>query len=109
MPPCIPKRRELLPDINAGAAEASPLRQLNWLWQMWELWDVLVAHGVGASLLSTPNVRVEGWRLRLLELLPHQQPPTLASLIRFWQALLGHLHPSVTDRLGHLLDDLNAG
>jgi protein phosphatase len=107
--PLHPQSGELLPDINRGAEEASPLRQLNWLWQMWELWDVLVAHGVGSSLLSTQNVRVEGWRLRLLELLPDQQPPTLASLIRFWQALLGHLHPSVSDPLTGLLNDLGAG
>jgi protein phosphatase len=107
--PLHPQSGELLPDINGGAEEASPLRQLNWLWQMWELWDVLVAHGVGSSLLSTQNVRVEGWRLRLLELLPDQQPPTLASLIRFWQALLGHLHPSVSDPLTGLLNDLGAG
>ena len=107
--PIHPQSGEIFPDINAGAAEATPLRQLNWLWQMWELWDVLVAHGVASSLLSTQNLRVEGWRLRMIELLPDQQPPTLASLIRAWQALLNHLHPAIADPLKQLLEGFNAG
>jgi protein phosphatase len=54
---------------------------------------VLVEFGVGSSLLSTQNMRVEGWRLRLLELLPDQQAH---SGFRFasGRRCCDHLHPS---------------
>jgi protein phosphatase len=107
--PIHPQSGNLFPDINEGSADAKPMRQLNWLWQMWELWPVLVEHGFAASLLSTNNVRVEGWRLRLLELLPDRQEPTLAALIRSWRAWLPHLHDSVSEPLANLLDPLEAG
>ncbi len=107
--PIHPQSGELLPDMITGAAEATPLRQMNWLWQMWELWPLLVTHGVATSLLSTNNVRVEGWRLRLLELLPDQQPPGVVALSRAWRALAQHLHGSVAEPLVTLLDQLEAG
>ena len=107
--PIHPQSGELFPDINTGAADATPLRQFNWLWQMWELWPVLVEHGVAASLLSTNNVRVEGWRLRLLELFPDPQSPTLAALAHSWRALAPHLHASVAEPLVHRLDLLETG
>lgn len=107
--PIHPQSGELLPDMITGAADATPLRQMNWLWQMWELWPLLVTHGVATSLLSTNNVRVEGWRLRLLELLPDQQPPGVVALSRAWRALAQHLHGSVAEPLVTLLDQLEAG
>ena len=107
--PIHPQSGELCPDINTAAAAATPLRQLNWLWQMWELWSPLVEQGVGASLLSTNNLRVEGWRLRLLELLPDQQPPTLTALTGFWRRLLTHLHESVAEPLAPWLDSFEGG
>jgi protein phosphatase len=102
--PIHPQSGELFPDINTAAAEATPLRQLNWLWQMWELWPHLQEQGVAASLLSTGNIRVEGWRMRLLELLPDSQPQVLAALLRSWRPLLTHLHPEVALPLANLLD-----
>jgi protein phosphatase len=104
--PIHPQSGELFPDINTAAAEASALRQANWLWQMWDLWQVLLSHGVASSLLSTSNIRIEGWRLRLLELLPDTQPQTLASLVQFWRALLSHLQPKLAEPLAALLDAL---
>lgn len=107
--PIHPQSGELFPDLNTGVAEAPPVRQLNWLWQIWELWSLLVSHGVAASLLSTPNLRVEGWRLRLRELLPDQQAPSLTALSRSWRALLPHLQPSVAEPLAQILDQVDAG
>lgn len=60
---------DLLPSITDAWESASPTRQLNWLWQMGQLWSVLFDEGVASSLLTPENIRVEGWRIHLRELL----------------------------------------
>ncbi|NER49178.1 MAG: serine/threonine-protein phosphatase [Symploca sp. SIO1A3] len=59
---------ELYPTIESAWSKASAVRQIYWLWQMWELWKPLEELGVASSLLVPENLRVEGWRLRLLQL-----------------------------------------
>jgi len=59
---------ELYPAIESGWSKASAVRQVYWLWQIWELWQPLKELGVASSLLVPDNLRVEGWRLRLLQL-----------------------------------------
>lgn len=65
----------------------SPLRKLNWLWQMTKLWMPLVREKVASSLLSVDVLRVEGSLVRLLELTPdpNGKTLTLADLGSFWQ------------------------
>lgn len=58
----------LLPRLDQSLAQATPLRQLNWLWQTWELWTALSSWGVAASILVPENLRVQGSILRLREL-----------------------------------------
>lgn len=58
----------LLPSIIESWSKATSVRQVYWLWQMLQLWTPLVALGVAPSLLIGQNIRVEGWRVRLLEL-----------------------------------------
>ncbi len=58
----------LQPALTDSLADATPLRQMNWFWQMLRLWEPLSQCGVGASLLVTDNLRIEGWRIRLREL-----------------------------------------
>ena len=58
----------LLPRLDQSLRQASPLRQLNWIWQTWELWMGLARWGVAASLLVPDNLRVQGSILRLREL-----------------------------------------
>jgi protein phosphatase len=67
---------QLQPSLEAAWASAPAVRQLNWLWQMWQLWQPLQAEGMVASLLVAENLHVEGWRLRLRELIadPVLQP-----------------------------------
>lgn len=65
---------QLLPLLRELWAEASPLRQLNWLWQMLRLWQPLKATGVASSLLAIENLHCEGGRLRLRELLSDRLP-----------------------------------
>lgn len=107
--PIHPQGGELHPDIAKGCLQASPLRQMNWLWQLWELWSVLGDHGVATSLLQPENVRVEGWRVRLLELRLDQEPPGLAALAQMWRSLLSSMPPVLSDALGPLLDALEQG
>ncbi|MGQ4647475.1 protein phosphatase 2C domain-containing protein [Lyngbya aestuarii] len=59
---------ELYPSLKSMWPQASPVRQIYWLWQILELWKPLEEFGVASSLLVAENLRVEGWRVRLREL-----------------------------------------
>ena len=99
----------LCPSIVDAWSQASAIRQVYWLWQILQLWTPLLELGVASSLLVLENLRVEGWRVRLLELLEFRvrrsQPragvppvertgvselaqPSLRQLGECWQALI---------------------
>ncbi|MBW4465511.1 MAG: protein phosphatase 2C domain-containing protein [Pegethrix bostrychoides GSE-TBD4-15B] len=82
---------ELLPLLREVWAEATPLRQLNWLWQMLRLWQPLQAEGVASSLLAVENLHCEGGQIRLRELLSDEQPaarvPVLSGFVAGEQAI----------------------
>jgi len=59
---------ELYPAITTAWSQASPVRQIYWLWQILELWQPFAELGVAATLVDPEQVRVEGWRVRLREL-----------------------------------------
>jgi protein phosphatase len=107
--PIHPQAEELFPAIQAGLAEASPLRQMNWLWQIWELWQNLAEFGVVSSLLDPNNIRVEGWRVRLVELHPDLDEPTIQNFGGLVRSLLSSMHESLTAPLSTLLDQVKAG
>jgi protein phosphatase len=86
------------PTLIAAWDAATTVRQLSWLWQLWQLWEPLVKLGVGHSLLAADNVRVEGWRVRLGELLADADPsqrqhnghqPDLKEFAHTWFGLAG--------------------
>lgn len=85
---------ELCPTLAAAWEKAAAVRQVYWLWQILQLWQPFSALGVVRSLLSTELLRVEGWRVRLRELLPDQAEapneaaPTLADLAAVWLTLM---------------------
>ena len=58
----------LFPSLQSAWSKVSPIRQLYWLWQLAELWHPLDKWGQSASLLVPDNIRVDGWRVRLVEL-----------------------------------------
>lgn len=58
----------LLPSLLEVWPTATPVRQVYWLWQLLQLWTPLAELGVATSLLNTDNIRVQGWRVRLLQL-----------------------------------------
>jgi protein phosphatase len=64
----IDRNAELYPSMMSMWTKATAVRQVYWLWQMLQLWTPLAEVGVASSLLIPENLRVEGWRIRLLEL-----------------------------------------
>jgi protein phosphatase len=90
---------KLFPTLNQVWNQTTPFRQIYWCWQMLELWSGLCQLNVAASLLSAQNVRVEGWRVRLVALIRDTKTPNLADLATFWQTLLATAHPGVAASL----------
>ncbi|MBE7380501.1 MAG: protein phosphatase 2C domain-containing protein [Leptolyngbya sp. SIO1E4] len=78
---------QLYPALSEAWTAASSLRQMSWLWQIWQLWEPLRSLGVATSLLNLDNLRVEGWRVRVLQLVLDPQPPKIEALARCWQPL----------------------
>lgn len=98
--PLHPQSGDLLPTLATAWVQAKPLRQIHWLWQLWELWPLLSQWGVTTSLLDLDNIRVEGWRIRLRELVGNQgQPPGIRTLGQVWQPLVQAAHPSLVNPL----------
>ncbi len=62
----------LQPAITEIWGSASALQQAYWLWQILELWTPLEELRVAKTLLVGSNLRVDGWRLRCLELYEDQ-------------------------------------
>ncbi|MEM9451467.1 MAG: serine/threonine-protein phosphatase [Cyanobacteria bacterium P01_E01_bin.6] len=119
----------LLPTISVGWQNASPVRQLSWLWQMGQLWPLLTAQGVATSLLTPDNIHVDGWRIRLRELLSdsshhtaehnafgrhasgneHTTPrpsPSLQDLGTTWMDWAATAHPSIRETIQTIAHDL---
>ncbi|QYO63758.1 hypothetical protein [Leptolyngbya sp. 7M] len=65
----------LLPLLESAWPTAPAVRQLNWLWHMFQLWQALKPQGVSSSLLVAENLHVEGWRLRLREIVVDASDP----------------------------------
>ena len=106
--PIHPQAGVLFPAIETVLAETTPLRQMHWIWQTWDLWQRLEPYGLRRSLIQPQNLRVEGWRIRLLELYPDDPTPNLADLANLWQAWLVPLQVSISEPLAALIADLKA-
>jgi protein phosphatase len=112
----------LYPAIAQSWSQATAVRQVYWLWQLLQLWTPLQAQGVASSLLVANNIRVEGWRIRLCQLLQDQDilPPTdeptagqrpqlgLADLADLWCSWLDEAMPEVIDPLRTLCQQMQA-
>ncbi|WP_377478726.1 MAG: protein phosphatase 2C domain-containing protein [Microcoleus anatoxicus] len=92
----------LYPSILEAWSKTSAVRQVYWLWQMLQLWTPLSEQGVASSLLVPENLRVEGWRVRLLELHQGNFVPTLRDLGDVWSGLVESAQPQVKSRLGEI-------
>ena len=91
--PC-DRQGQLYPSLASVWSQANPVRQLYWLWQMIELWTPMAEVGVTASWLDPENIRVEGWRIRLVQL-HTRNPAGLGDLAQVWQDLVATASPTL--------------
>jgi protein phosphatase len=102
----------LLPSLVEAWGKATALYQAYWLWQIINLWAPLSGTGVLSSLVSIENVRVDGWRIRLCELIPDRPTPTnkvtLSTLGNLWVKNLPNIAPEIADRLRQLFGRMQA-
>ena len=79
----------LYPSIVDAWQQVTAIRQVYWLWQILQLWTPLTEQNVASSLLVADNLRVQGWCVRLLELIEDSsvevQSPSIKQLAKFWQ------------------------
>jgi protein phosphatase len=103
---------KLLPSLVEAWSTATPLNQAYWLWQAIDLWAPLAGTGVLSSLGVMDNLRVDGWCLRLCELIPTQATEnnkvTLATLGTLWLQTLPGAAPEIVDRLQALFLKMQA-
>lgn len=100
---------QLLPELTTVWKDASPLRQLNWLWQIARLWQPFTSVGVGGSLLNPSLLRVEGSLVRLLQLQYDRSTPTINQLGQFWRQWVKEAKPIVAEFLEGLCQQMIEG
>jgi protein phosphatase len=103
---------KLLPSLVEAWKTATPLNQAYWLWQIIDLWAPLAGTGVLSSLVLMENLRVDGWCLRLCELIPDypsgNNKVTLSKLGTLWLQTLPSAAPAISERLGVIFDKMQA-
>ncbi len=107
--PITPGGESLMPEIAVVWKEATPMRQLSWLWQIAQLWQPLNVQKVASSLINLENVRAEGPLVRLLELKADKKPVTLQQLGKLWQKRLSNTHPVIEKFFKQLCEQMVAG
>jgi protein phosphatase len=110
----IPIDREgnLLPSLVEAWSKSSALNQVYWLWQVINLWAPLAGTGVLSSLVVMDNLRVDGWRIRLCELIPDHSTAidkvTLSKLGTLWLQTLPGAAPEISEPLRTLFSRMQA-
>ncbi len=99
----------LYPAITKAWGKAKGVRQVYWLWQILQLWQPLSELGVADSLLRPDNLRVEGWRVRLLELHPSDGILSLQQLGESWSPLIGAAKSQVSSGLQKIVQQMLTG
>ena len=104
-------RIQLFPALAQEWQKATPLRQLNWLWQMANLWQPLSSEQVVSSLLDPELLRVEGSILHLLELRSDSQTGeiSLANLGHFWSQWVPSARSEIADHFQQICQQMISG
>ncbi|MGB6297117.1 MAG: protein phosphatase 2C domain-containing protein [Rivularia sp. (in: cyanobacteria)] len=98
----------LYPAIT-DAWDSTAVRQVYWLWQILELWKPLSELGVNGSLLVPENLRVQGWCVRLLELIENTNAPSLKDLGECWRPIVAVSHTKVNSPLKKIVKQMCSG
>lgn len=98
----IDRHGRLLPTLGTAWAGATPFRQVYWCWQLFNLWPHLFGLNMAASLTAPEAIHVEGWRVRLSNLIPGQPP--LQELANLIAKLLSKSTPALASSLQSVLD-----
>lgn len=95
---------ELFPAIEFSFLNASPLRQVNWLWQIVQLWKPLAKTKVLSSLFLPNNIKVAGGIIKLIELkFDDNKNPNLVDLGNLWANWLPKLNPLVQETIEKII------
>lgn len=105
------------PSLATAWETATPARRIYWLWQLFQLWRPLAQLGAIASLLQSENMRVEGWRVQLRELILDGEGPCtegdahpagLTALAAQWLVWIGDEPGAIAQRLRTLCYEMQS-
>ena len=105
----IDDKGSLYPAITDVWEHSTAVRQVYWLWQILELWKPLSELGVAGSLLVPENLRVQGWCVRLVELLENTNAPSLKDLGECWRPIVAISHTKVNSPLKKIVKQMCSG
>ncbi|MCT7949085.1 protein phosphatase 2C domain-containing protein [Ancylothrix sp. C2] len=96
----------LHPPLSRAWKHGSPMRQLNWLWQIAQLWEPLNKEGAASSLFNPHLLRAEGQLVRLLQLQLQPTTSPLSQLGELWLQWVSESQPQIApflEKLSHSL------
>ena len=101
---------DLIPKIENLWSKATPLRQLNWLWQIAKLWHPLAFKGVASTLLEPDLIRVNGQTLQVMQLKTDPEAGvSLRELGKLWTQWVSNIHPDIKEVVSKLAANLETG
>ena len=102
--------QQLIPRLEDLWQEASPLQQLNWLWQIVKLWKPLSSKQVASTLLNRDLIRINGQVVQLLQLqFDREHQSSLSDLGDLWLQWAENAHPQVKDVIKNLASRMTTG
>lgn len=107
--PIDPDTVRLYPKLAEVWKDVSPMRQLNWLWQIARLWQPFKTEAVASSLLDLELLRAEGAIVRLLELSHDYKVPKLRDLGHLWLQWAEAAHPAIAAFIQRICQQLIEG
>jgi protein phosphatase len=106
--PILPSGK-LMPTLAESWQDATPLRQVNWLWQILQIWQPLVEFRMSSTLLEPYLARIDGCWVRFLELRSDAERGSLSQLGEFWKNLLEGTKPEIEEDLVELFFGMARG
>lgn len=104
----IDQKGELLPALSSMWGQTTALRQLYWFWQILDLWEDLGSIKAISSILLLENIRVDDWRLRIMELIedPEDMEITFKNVAQSWRSLSTRSARPIREPLEALLEEM---